>query len=97
MNRKSREIMCLQRLQETTNQLGDILVFLKQENLIDEQKIKAIATSPEYPKELQGILRDLQVRQKFQLLEFEWNLLPVENIRIYIVTDRNQKEFVYNG
>lgn len=89
--------MCLQRLQEMTNQLGDILVFLKQENLIDEQKIKSVTTSPEYPKELQVILRDLQVRQKFQLLEYEWNLLPVENIRIFIVTDRDQKEFIYNG
>jgi hypothetical protein len=72
-------------------------MFLKQENLVDDGQIKTARTSPEYAKEMQLILKDLQHRQKLQLLEYEWTMLPVENIKIYVVTDRNQAEFVFNG
>jgi len=89
--------MCLNRLQETTQQLNSIVDFLKQESLLDDQVIRNIKSSPDFSKYVQETLRDLQVRNKLQLLEYEWNILPVETIRIYIVTDRNQAEFVFNG
>jgi hypothetical protein len=97
MNKKSKEIMCLNRLQETTQQLDSILDFLRQESLLDEQSVKNAKGSPDFAKYIQETLRELQIKNKFQLLEYEWNLLPIENIRIYIVTDRNQAEFVFNG
>ena len=92
-----REVECLTRLQGLTSQLEDILMFLKLEGLIDDNLIKTVKNSPEHAKEVQQILRDLQVRQKLQLLEYEWAVLPVENIRILIVTERDSKEFSFNG
>ena len=97
MNKTRREIECLSRLQQMTSQLDNILMFLRQEELVDDQQIKTTKQSPDFAKDIQAVLRDLQVRNKLQLLEYTWTILPVENIRLYIVTDRNQQEFVYNG
>ena len=93
----TKEIECLKRLHETTSQLSDILLFLKQELLVDDNQIKTVKLQADHPKEVQAILRDLQLKGKLQMLEYEWSVLPVENIRIHIITDRNQKEFVFNG
>ena len=92
-----RQIECLERLQSLTGQLELILQFLKQEGLVDDNQMRSVKNSSDHAKEVQLILRDLQVREKLQLLEYEWNVLPVENIKITIVTDRDSKEFVHNG
>lgn len=72
-------------------------MFLKQENLIDDVQIKSIKQSADHAKEIQQILKELQAKQKLQLLEYEWTILPVENLKVFIITDRNQAEFVFNG
>lgn len=97
MSKMSKEIQCLQRLQDLTGQLEDILAFLKLEGLVDDNQIRSVKLSPDHPKEIRGILNDLKVRQKVQLLQYEWSVLPVENIAITIITDRNQKEFIFQG
>jgi hypothetical protein len=97
MNRTRSEIECLNRLQALTGQLFDIILFLKDEKLIDDNHIRTVKGSSDTSKEIQLLLKSLQKEGKFQLLEYTWNILPVETINIYIITDRNQKEFVYNG
>lgn len=92
-----REVECLTRLQGLTSQLEDILMFLKLEKLVDDNQLRSVKNAADQPKEVQQILRDLQVREKLQLLEYEWAVLPVENIRILIVTERNSKEFTFIG
>ncbi len=90
------QINCLQRLQDTTGQLDEILQFLKLEGLVDDNQLKSVRLGADHAKEIQQILRNLQVTNKLQLLNYEWNVLPVENICISIITDRNQKEFSFN-
>lgn len=97
MTKKSREIDCLSRLQILTGQIDDILAFLKLENLIDDGTIRKVRMSPDLAKDVQILLQELKAKDKFQLLRYEWSLLPVENISINIITDKNQKEFIYNG
>lgn len=92
-----REIDCLARLQSLTGQLEDILQFLKLEGLVDDNQMKSVHHSSDHPKEVQAILRDLQVRGKLQLLQYEWSVLPVENISISLITDRDTKEFIFHG
>ena len=90
------QINCLQRLQDTTGQLGEILQFLKLEQLVDDNQIKSVKLGADHAKEIQQILRHLQVTNKLQMLMYEWNVLPVENIIISIVTERNSREFTFN-
>lgn len=96
-SKKTREIECLQRLQGLTGLLEEILQFLKLEGLVDDNQMKSVKLSSDHPKEVREILNDLKVSQKLQLLQYDWTMLPVENINITIVTDRNSKEFAFNG
>lgn len=97
MSKISKEIQCLQRLQDLTGQLEDILQFLKLENLVNDNQLKSIHLSADHAKEVQEVLRGLHNDGKFQMLVYTWTILPVENISIMIITDRNQKEFIFNG
>jgi|ERR1035437_8034063 uncharacterized protein HemY len=92
-----REIDCLKRLHDLTSQLDDILSFLKQEGLVDDNQIRSLKQNADHPKELQALLRNLQKSNKIQMLEYVWTILPVENISIDIITDRNRKLFEFNG
>lgn len=96
-SKTKREIECLTRLQELTSQMEDILVFLKLEGLVDDNQMRSIKLTPDRPKEVQQILKDLQTSGKLQMLMYEWHVLPVENITITIITDRNKKEFIFTG
>lgn len=96
MNKTRRELECLTRYQSLTTGLGDILIYLKEEKLITDVQIKEVKDSAEYPKSVQKILYALQQADKLQLLEYTWTMLPVEHIKILIITDRNQKEFTYD-
>lgn len=91
------EIDCLKRLHEMTAQLDDIVMFLKAEGLLLDSEILALKNSADYSKDLQVALRKLQTTNKIQLIQYTWTILPVENIIIHLVTDRNQREFSFNG
>lgn len=97
MSRVQKEIECLNRLHFLTQQLDDILLFLKFENLIDDTTVKNIRSGSDHAKDIQILLRDLQTNHKLQMLTYEWSILPIENICISIVTDRSHKDFIFNG
>jgi hypothetical protein len=96
MRKLARELECLTQLQSKTMGLEDILAYLKEENLIDDVQIKATRSGSDLPKEMQKLLFKLKKENKIQLLEYQWDLLPVERISILIVTDRSQREFRYD-
>lgn len=97
MSTKSRyEIECLSRLQDLTGQLEDVLDFLKIEGLISDNDLRAIKLSSDKAKEMHLLLKKLQ-GEKLQLLKYEWTILPVEHIALFILTDRNFKEFSYSA
>jgi len=96
MSRIGTEIECLTRLHELTGCIDDILEFLRQESLICSDEIKFIRSSSNVAKSTQLKLSALSKDNKFQLLTYEWSLLPVERIKVLIVTDRVTKEFAYN-
>lgn len=96
MNRKSDEIKCLSRLDTLTPSYDAILDFLLGENLITKDEVKAYRSAADVAKVLHTHLAATSKANKLQLLEYSWEILPVERIKILIVTDRNNKEFSYN-
>lgn len=94
MRNTKREIECLHRLHQLTPAYEELLQFLTQELLISKEELKAIRLSPEQAKMLQNKLATLSNDRKLQLLEYEWSILPVERIRITLVTDTSQKELI---
>ena len=91
-----KEIECLTRLQSLTASFSEILFFLVEEKLLTQEQAKSIELSSDRAKAMQLCLSDLNKKDKFQLLEYEWTILPVERIKLHIITDRNSKEFTYN-
>jgi len=97
MNKNSRQIECLARLEVVGEGVYDmILEFLKNEGLMDKETHRGIKASAAIPKSIHTHLAVLSTTGKLQLLEYEWSLLPIERIKITIVTDRSSKEFTYN-
>lgn len=86
------EVECLIRLNQFTPVYEELLEFLFKEYLITKDELNVIRNSPEKAKLMQAKLRSLSQDRRLQLLEFEWTILPVERIRITIVTDREHKE-----
>jgi len=96
MSKASKEIECLSKLDELTPAYDAILDFLQSEDLISREEAKGIRSSSEIPKGIHTKLATLSKTKKLQLLEYEWTMLPIERIKITIITDRNNKEFSYN-
>lgn len=96
MRNQRKEIECIARLQSLSGNVDEILEFLLTEKFITSEVVKATRISSDIPREMQKLLSTLSSTDKFQLLEYEWTVLPVERIKIIIVTDRMSKEFTYN-
>lgn len=96
MRSRRRQIECLARYAELTSHFDDILEFLFSEKLVSRDLIRATKQNPDLPKEIEALLNSLQQDSKLQLLEYEWSLLPVERIKITLITDNLSKEFTFN-
>lgn len=93
MNNKKREVECLQRMEALTPIYEQIWQWLLQVSLVSMDELKAARISNEQAKLLQSRLSDLSKEGKLQMLEYEWVVLPVERIRILLVTDTAHREF----
>jgi hypothetical protein len=91
-----REIDCLERLQDKSGSIDEIISFLVDEKLLELDLAKKIKQSSDEAKELHSYLKLLSKTDKLQLCEYEWILLPVEIIRLNLVSSRNNKQFSYN-
>lgn len=94
MRHTKREIECLKRLQQLSPVYEELITFFLQEKLISSEELKIMRQSPEQARLLQAKLAILSSEQKIQLLEYEWVILPVERIKLVIVTDRGHREFL---
>lgn len=96
MGNTKKEIDCIKRLQDKSGSIDEILDFLVAEKLMTLEEAKKVKHSSDEAKDLQALLRSLSMADKLQLLEYSWVILPIEIIKVYIVTNRDSREFTYN-
>jgi hypothetical protein len=103
MSKRRTEVDCLERLNDRVNALDDIMSFLVEEGLMDLENIKTIKGSSTPAVLLHTYITAVHKdsehrfsRNSLQLLEYEWHILPVERIKITMVTDRATRDFTYN-
>jgi hypothetical protein len=94
---KVRHVECLARLFQITQLDAELIDFLQAESLASPSVISDIRKSSDKPKDIVKLLDTLKRDGKFQLIDWEWQILPFERIRLYIVTDRVEREFLYNN
>ena len=95
MSKAGKEIECLQKLDELTSCYDELLEFLQSEKLLTREESRAIRSSADIAKMIHTKLLVLSKTDKLQLLEFMWEVLPIERIKITIITDRMTKELAY--
>jgi hypothetical protein len=92
------ELECLQRLIVKTSCQQDITAWLVAEKLLTKEAEKAIYANKSQINviyEIHKTLQSLRENDKVQLLDYMWNILPVEQIRITIVSDNERCEFTH--
>jgi hypothetical protein len=95
MKQTRKQIECLNRLDSLNGAISDILEFLFQEALVNKEVIKMVRSGPDKGKSLEQILAGLSAQGKLQLLEYEWSVLPLERIKVLIITDKATKNFEF--
>lgn len=83
---------CLERLQALSNGVDDLLAFLVDEKIVSAEQFTSLVRSSTKYRELAVILKG---SDKIQLLEYEWQILPTERVKITIVTEQAQKIVSY--
>lgn len=90
---KQREIDCIARLFHINPQMDEMLEFMLQEHIIDAEELPFIKREVDKPKYIYFALNKAKAKGLIHLLDFEWTLLPVERIKITLVTNSATKEF----
>jgi hypothetical protein len=96
MKKSEIKVECISRLIDLTSCLEDILSYLLDEKIITQREVSAIKLENNKSKFLYEILEKAKNEEKLQLLTYDWTLLPVERIKIRLVTNRSSKEYVHN-
>jgi len=91
-----RHYNCLARFMQKDEMFFDnIREFLIDERLIKKEELTNVDRPEERVKYLLNTLNRIQKDELVMLVDWEWMLLPVERLKITIVTDNLQKEFTY--
>ena len=75
----------------------DILEYLAEEKVIPEVAVQDILHQQHqtHASQIATILENALKEERLQLVSYEWNVLPNEQLCLTIVSDNNKKEFKY--
>lgn len=76
--------------------MEELIEFLKEEKLMNDHQIQTIKSETEKSRLIYMVLENLRRDDKLLLLDYEWILLPVERLKLTIITERNRRDFNYN-
>ena len=86
----------LRRLFALANCQDELINFLRTERLLSDFDVSAIANDSDKAKYVHNLLESLKQQDKLLLLDREWTILPVERLKLTIITERNTGEFKFN-
>ena len=90
-----RKIEFLNRLFKLATCYDELIIFLKSEKLLSDFQLDELKNNSDKAKYLIELLEALKQKDKLLLLDYEWQLLPIERLKLTIITERVSKEFVY--
>jgi hypothetical protein len=93
MNKK---VLCLSLLFSKTGLTTDILDFLLASKVVTQDEVKSLRLESDIPLALHIMLERLKSQDKLMLLDYEWKILPKEYVKLTLITEYAQKEFVYS-
>lgn len=92
MNKK---IECIKRLFKKNRSYMEMCEFFIEQKLTTEMEVNSYTREEERARFLFNLLEKAEKDEKFQLVSYEWQVLPLELIKITCITEREVKEFSY--
>jgi hypothetical protein len=86
----------LRRLFTLSPCVDDMIHFLKDQKLVNDFQVTALTNDSDKAKYIYNLLETLKKEDKLLLLDYEWSVLPVERLKLTIVTERTSREWTYN-
>lgn len=74
----------------------DLIAFLHTEKVISDFDLSTLKNKPDRSKLIVALLEEAKNKEKLLLLSYDWIVLPVERLKLTIITERMSKDFVYN-
>ena len=93
MNNK--KIECIARLIKREESYTDMALWLVENKIVTLEEAKRPTRDQEKSEFLYHSFKKGETMEKIQLLDFEWTILPLEQIKITCITEREKKEFTY--
>jgi hypothetical protein len=97
MTTRQNEVECIRRLITVGLMVEEWLDFLIEDKLLAKEDIAAFRLENDKALWIHTLLNKAKKDERVLLLDFEWSLLPIERIKVTLVTQRNTKEFTYNA
>lgn len=92
---QNKRIDCILRLIKINDIYSDICVWLIEQKIVTRTEAEGQSRDQEKAEFLYHAFKKGVELEKFQLLDYEWTILPLEQIKITCITDRETKEFTY--
>lgn len=92
---RNSKIDCLDRMFKLAQNMGELVNFLYDEKLINRNDVESVGKEPDKARAVYELLKRLKDEDKLLLLDYEWTILPVERIKVSIVTEVVAREFTY--
>lgn len=93
MNNK--RIDCISRLLKINDVYSDICMWLIEQKIITRTEAEGPTRDQEKSEFLYFSFKKGVDMETLILLDYEWSILPLEQIKITCVTEREKKEFTY--
>lgn len=94
---KLKKIEFLDRLFKLAGCFDELCGFMADERLLDASLLLTLKNTSEKARWIVNFLDDLQKDEKIMLVSYEWQVLPVERLKLTIVTSKANKEFYFNA
>ena len=93
-----RKIECLERLFNLLKCKVDLLQYLKEDGVITDDTMQRLLNDHHslHANRIATIMEDAVRENKLQLVDYEWSILPMELVRLTIVSNKSKKIFEYS-
>ena len=92
MNKK---IECIKRLLKKNSAYNEMCEWFLEQKLTTDQEINSYTRLDERAQFIFNILEKANEDSNFQMVDWEWSILPLELIKITCITHRDVKVFSY--
>jgi len=93
-----RKVEMLDRLFALLKCKVDLLQFLKEDGVITDDAMQRLLheNHTQHSIRIHNLMEQAVIDGKLQLVDYEWSILPLELVKLTLISNRGKKEFEYS-